>query len=34
MTRPGGGNLQEDPVSKAMEVQDVMLVVGYEWKTD
>lgn len=28
MTRPGGGNLQEDPVKKVMEVEDVLLVVG------
>ncbi|OEU69578.1 MAG: hypothetical protein BA863_17090, partial [Desulfovibrio sp. S3730MH75] len=26
MTRPGGGNLQED------EVEDVLLVLGYEWE--
>lgn len=32
MTRPGGGNLQEDPVKKVMEVEDVLLVVGYEWE--
>ena len=31
MTRPGGGNLQEDPVKKVMEVEDVLLVLGYEW---
>jgi hypothetical protein len=29
MTRPGGGNLAEDPVKKTMEVEDVVLVVGY-----
>ncbi|MDN3514337.1 MAG: neuraminidase-like domain-containing protein [Candidatus Brocadia sp.] len=33
MTRPGGGNLQEDPVKKVMEVEDVLLVLGYEWET-
>jgi hypothetical protein len=32
MTRPGGGNLQEDPVRKVMEVEDVLLVLGYEWE--
>jgi hypothetical protein len=32
MTRPGGGNLQEDPVKKIMEVEDVLLVLGYEWE--
>jgi hypothetical protein len=31
MTRPGGGNLQEDPVKKVFEVEDIILVVGYEW---
>ena len=33
MTRPGpgGGNLQEDPVKKVMEVEDAYLVIGYEW---
>jgi AAA ATPase-like protein len=28
MTRPGGGNLQEDPV----EVKDLLFVLGYEWE--
>jgi hypothetical protein len=32
MTRPGGGNLEEDPVKKVMEVEDVLLVLGYEWE--
>ena len=32
MTRPGGGNLQEDPIKKTMEVEDVLLVLGYEWE--
>jgi Tc toxin complex TcA C-terminal TcB-binding domain/Neuraminidase-like domain/Salmonella virulence plasmid 28.1kDa A protein len=32
MTRPGGGNLQEDPVKKVMEVEDVFLILGYEWE--
>ena len=27
VTRPGGGNLQEDPVKKVMEVEDLILVV-------
>jgi receptor-binding and translocation channel-forming TcA subunit of Tc toxin/ABC toxin-like protein/neuraminidase-like protein len=31
MTRPGGGNLEEDPVKKVMEVEDMLLVLGYEW---
>lgn len=31
MTRPGGGNLEQDPVKKVMEVEDVFLVLGYEW---
>ena len=30
MTQPGGGNLREDPVTKIMEVEDVILVLGYE----
>jgi hypothetical protein len=32
VTRPGGGNLIEDPVKKVMEVEDVILVLGYEWE--
>jgi hypothetical protein len=32
MTRPGGGNLQEDPVKKVMEVENAILVLGYEWE--
>lgn len=32
MTRPGGGNLQEHPVTNAMEVEDFLLVLGYEWE--
>jgi hypothetical protein len=32
MSRPGGGNLQVDPVSHVMEVEDVLLVLGYEWE--
>jgi Tc toxin complex TcA C-terminal TcB-binding domain/Neuraminidase-like domain/Salmonella virulence plasmid 28.1kDa A protein len=31
MTRPGGGNLQQDPTKKIMEVEDMILVLGYEW---
>ena len=31
MTRPGGGNLQEDPVKKSMEVEDLLLILGFEW---
>jgi hypothetical protein len=29
---PGGGNLTEDAVQKVMEVEDLMLVLGYEWE--
>ena len=29
MTLPGGGNLEEDPVKKVMEVEDMILVLGY-----
>jgi hypothetical protein len=32
MTRPGGGNLEEDPVKKVMEVEEVLIVLGYEWE--
>lgn len=32
VTRPGGGNLIEDPVKKVMEVEDVILILGYEWE--
>jgi hypothetical protein len=32
MTGPSGENLQEDPVKKTMEVEDVLLVLGYEWE--
>jgi len=32
MTRPGGGKLQEDPLKKVMEVEEVILVLGYGWK--
>jgi hypothetical protein len=31
MTRPGGENLQKDPVKKVMEVEELFLVIGYEW---
>ena len=31
MTRPGGGNLQQDPDTGEMEVTDLMLAVGYQW---
>jgi len=31
ITRPGGGNLTEDMATKNMEVDDVILVLGYEW---
>jgi hypothetical protein len=32
MTRPGGGNLIEDPVTGVMEVEEALLVLGYEWE--
>lgn len=32
VTRPGGGNLQDDPVKKSMEVEDLFLVLGYVWE--
>ncbi|MGH9627375.1 MAG: hypothetical protein ACRD7E_03300 [Bryobacteraceae bacterium] len=32
MMRPGGGDLQLDPVTNAMEVQDLLLILGYEWE--
>jgi Tc toxin complex TcA C-terminal TcB-binding domain/Neuraminidase-like domain/Salmonella virulence plasmid 28.1kDa A protein/Putative peptidoglycan binding domain len=32
MTRPGGSNLQEDPVKKVMEVEDLLIVLGYAWE--
>jgi Tc toxin complex TcA C-terminal TcB-binding domain/Neuraminidase-like domain len=32
MTHPGGLNLTEDPVKKVMEVEDVILVIRYEWE--
>ncbi|MFL6546849.1 MAG: hypothetical protein ACJ8LM_16925, partial [Candidatus Udaeobacter sp.] len=32
MTRPGGGDLQVDPVSGEIEVSDMIIVLGYEWE--
>lgn len=32
VTRPGGGNLIEDSMKKVMEVEDLILVLGYEWQ--
>lgn len=32
MSRPGGGNLQKDPLKEGMEVEDLMLVLGYQWE--
>lgn len=32
VTRPGGGNLTADPVTKVLEVEDLMLVLGYAWQ--
>jgi hypothetical protein len=31
MTHAGGEDLQEDPVKHVMEVEDALLVLGYEW---
>jgi hypothetical protein len=31
MTRPGGGPLQLDDKKKRMEVEDLILALGYEW---
>jgi hypothetical protein len=31
MTRPGGGPLKLDDTTKRMEVEDLILVLGYEW---
>jgi hypothetical protein len=33
MTRPGGGNVRLDPTTKVMEVEDLILIVGYPWKS-
>ena len=32
MTRPDGGNLQQDPLTEEMEVKEMLLVLGYEWE--
>jgi hypothetical protein len=32
MQNPSGGNLTMDPIKKVMEVEDVALVVGYQWE--
>ena len=32
MTRPGGGDLQLDPILDVIEVQDLLLILGYEWE--
>ncbi|MCT7962990.1 neuraminidase-like domain-containing protein [Laspinema sp. D1] len=32
MSRPGDENLQEGPVKKVIEVEDVLLVLGYKWE--
>jgi hypothetical protein len=32
MTRPGGGDLQSDPATNEKEVQDLILIVGYQWE--
>ncbi|MGH8624833.1 MAG: hypothetical protein ACREYC_06055 [Gammaproteobacteria bacterium] len=31
MTGPGGENLQEDSKKRGMEVEDLLLVLGYKW---
>ncbi len=32
MSRPDGSNLQKDPLKEGMEVEDLMLVLGYQWE--
>jgi hypothetical protein len=32
MSRPGGGNLQLDAATNTAEVQDLLLILGYEWQ--
>jgi Tc toxin complex TcA C-terminal TcB-binding domain/Neuraminidase-like domain/Salmonella virulence plasmid 28.1kDa A protein len=32
MTRPGGGDLQVDPGTNSIEVEDVLLILGYQWE--
>jgi hypothetical protein len=32
VNRPGGGNLQVNPATQAMEVEDLLLILGYEWE--
>ena len=32
LTRPGGGNLTQDPMTNLPEVQDLMLILGYAWE--
>ena len=32
MSHAGGADLQEDPVEHIMEVEDALLVLGYEWR--
>jgi len=32
MVRPGGGNLSQDPTTHRMEVEDAVLVLGYQWE--
>jgi hypothetical protein len=32
VTRPGGGNLIEDPVKKVMEIEDLIFLLGYQWQ--
>jgi hypothetical protein len=31
MTRPEGGNLQEDPATHEVEAYDVIIVLAYQW---
>lgn len=33
MTRPGGGNLEEQPGKGQMEVEDLLVVLGYAWES-
>jgi hypothetical protein len=32
MTGTGGANLEQDPFTNEMEVEDLMLLVGYQWE--
>jgi len=32
MSHAGGADLQEDPMEHVMEVEDALLLLGYEWR--